>query len=510
MVYKRPTESCRLFDNMANWDDDTVASTVECEKAKVFRKWAFTINCDLLNDTRLNDKTFYVEGQNLSLKEDNRGKTVRSTVWIGALEGREEGKKHPYNHRHCAVENTSGSISKMTALNMLATYLNIPVSKFTCGHEQVVPYSQPALRWPDYVTYMFKALPGRSTSDEEKIQQVVIKLRRDHKRNPTSTQVKEYLLQNQILSFRKVASTLIKQQIDLACEVGDLYKSSSSEDGDGEDTDDGLKFIAKMSKLDDQASISTKSASFFEDILETLVKQLRATSSSKVIPLHKIFEVIALMLIPLFIKRNSNDHETRSLVLYGKSKTGKSFIPMQLVKAGKLHLISTDAKGVGRFDAPVSCNGFFFDDVKNNWLLGSDAPTIKNLTAGDEASVKVFAKSTSIRGWTIITCQSRLLRREEDESAWARRLFEICFDDCDVIQEYTTVFDIVQRSNVDEILTFLYYVIHKPETNNISIKDWLIKCEYYDSIISCMFDKLKHGQSLLRLLNHIVVKLDVK
>jgi len=487
-----------------------VAATKEEAKAKLFRKWAFTINCDILKDERLNSQSFYVEGHNLSETTNKRNKVVRTTVWIGALEPAEEGKKDPYSHRHCAIENTGGGISKMNALTLLSTYLNIPVGTLTCGVGNVVTYSQPVQSWPDYQKYMFKVLPGRMTSDEEKIQQAVIKLRRNLRKNPTPTQVKEHLLREQLLSFRKVATGAIKAQIELACEVGDMYKSDDSAE-DSPDHDDGQKFLHKLARLDSSStSREPESSGFFDDILEVLVKQLRSTTRNGTCPpLRGIFEIIALLIMPLFVKRNNNDHKTKSLVLFGRSKTGKSFIPMQLVKANKLHLVSSDAKGVGRFDANTAANGFFFDDVKSNLLQGTDAPTIKNLTAGDEASIKIYSKSTTVRGWTIITCQQKLLMHDVDVDAWKRRLIELNFNACEPIQEYTTVFDILKRSNVDEMLTFLYYVIHKPKSSAKTVmKDFLIQSEYYDDIVCRMFDKLKEGTNLLRLLNMNIVNIE--
>jgi hypothetical protein len=487
-----------------------VAASKEETKAKLFRKWAFTINCELLKDERLNSQSFYVEGHNLSETTNKRNKVVRTTVWIGALEPPEEGKKDPYWHRHCAIESTGGGISKMNALTLMSTYLNIPIGTLTCGHGNVVSYSQPVKSWLDYQKYMFKILPGRMTSDEEKIQQSVIKLRRNLRKNPTPTQVKEYLLRENLLSFRKVATGAIKAQIELACEVGDMYKSDDS-GGSSPDNDDGQKFLNKLARMDSSSACAEpQSSSFFDDVLEVLVKQLRSTTrDGQCPPLRGIFEIIALLIMPLFLKRNNNDHKTKSLVLFGRSKTGKSFIPMQLVKANKLHLVSSDAKGVGRFDANTAANGFFFDDVKNNLLMSTDAPTIKNLTAGDEASIKIYSKSTTVRGWTIITCQQKLLRQEVDTDAWKRRLIELNFNACEPIHEYTTVFDILKRSNVDEMLTFLYYVIHKPKSSaNVVLKDFLIQSEYYDEIVCKMFDKLKEGSNLLRLLNMNIVNIE--
>lgn len=497
---------------MESEEETWTAATKQDAKVKLFRKWAFTINCELLEHELLNSESYYVEGQDVVSTINKRNKVVRTTVWIGALEPAEQDKKDPYKHRHCAIENTGGGISKMNALTVLSKFLNIPVGTLTCGVGCVVTYSQPVQSWPDYQKYMFKQLPGRMTSDEEKIQEAVIKLRRSLNRNPTNTQVKEYLIKEKILSFRKVATTAINRQIELACQIGNIYKSSDDDNSDEGDEDDGLKFLSKLSRLDDTsaATASTSSAGFFDDILPTLVTQLRCTTKEgQTPPLRGILEIVGLLIMPLFLKRNSNDHKSRSLVLYGRSKTGKSFIPMQLVKAGKLHLISSDAKGVGRFDANTTCNGFFFDDVKNNILCGSDAPTIKNLTGGDEASIKVYSSSNTIRGWTIITCQTKLQKADADLDAWNRRLIELNFNKCEPIKEYTTVFDIVKRSNVDEMLTFLYYILHKPKTSSqVVLKDFLIQSEYYDEIVCTMFDKLKHGHNLLRLLNHVIVNIE--
>lgn len=498
---------------MSTWDEDRVAITSRDEKIKLFRKWAFTINCDLLKDKRMSDGSFYVEGQDMSVKINDRNKTVRTTVWIGALEAKEADKRDPYNHRHCAVENTSGSISKMNALTILSDFLNIPVGTLTCGLNCIVSYSQPVNSWLDYKKYMFKALPGRKTSDEEKIQESVTKLRRTLKQNPTSKQVKEYLIQNKVLSFRKVASGMVCKMIDLACDIADVYKSSSSDDQDDEDNEeDGLKFLSKLSKLDsNSASISV---GFFDEILGLLIRQLRnVTRSGDKPPIDKSFEVAALMLMPLIIKRNIDDHETPSLVLYGKSQTGKSFIPMCLVKATKLHLMATDAKGVGRFDANTSCNGFFFDDVNyKTALCSSDTPTIKNLACGDEATIKIHGKTASIRGWLIITSQGRLRKDENDQQAWQRRLLELNFDECDKFKTFVTSFDVTKRSNIDEILTFLYWVIHRPIIPELAMNysKCLIKTEYYDSTICAMFDKLKYGQNLLRVLNHVIADIKQK
>lgn len=496
-----------------NEAEENVLAASEGKKAKLFRKWAFTINCDLLNDARLNDVTYYVEGSDVSHVVNARNKTLRTTIWIGALEPKEVGKKDNYNHRHCAVENTSGGISKMNALAQLAKYLNINCSLLTCGEGRVVTYSQPVLEWPSYKTYMFKTLPGRMTSDEEKIQQAVIHLRRTMKRNPTPTQVKQYLVDNHIIAFRKVATGTVKQQIELACELGDVYKSSSSDDGTEDNDEDGRKFLSKLARLDDGTAVIPKSAGFFEDVLHSLVDQLKNVTmrtNDTHPPFKRVLEIIAMMIMPLFVKRNNNDHKTKSLVFYGKSKTGKSFMLMNLVKAGKLHQISSDAKGVGRFDAQLSCNGYFFDDCNNKLLMSTDAPTIKNLTAGDEASVKVYAKSTAIRGWTFITCQTVLERMTSDEDAWNRRLTELCFDKCQAFEEYTTVFDIMKRSNIDEMLTFLYYVLHKPNVcDSITIlKDYFIDSVYYDGIISNMFDKLTYGNNLLKVLSMHIVELE--
>lgn len=495
-----------------SWSEELTATAKEGEKSKLFRKWAFTVNCDLLNDTRLNDISYYVEGHDLTNTVNSRNKNIRTTIWIGALEPKEFEKKDNYNHRHCAIENTGGGISKMNALTQLAKYLNIDCKLLTCGHGCVISYSQPIMEWPSYKAYMFKTLPGRLTSDEEKIQQAVIHLRRTLKKNPTPVQVKQYLVQGNIIAFRKVATGAIKQQIELACELGDVYKSSGSEDGD-EDNDDGLKFLSKLARLDDATTVCDVSSGFFDDILEILVKQLKMTTLRDCDdnpPLKRIFEIIAMMIMPLFIKRNNNDHKTKSLVFYGLSQTGKSFMLMNLVKSGKLHQVSSDAKGVGRFDAPISCNGFYFDDANDKILMSSDTITIKNLTAGDEASVKIYSKSASVRGWTFITCQTPLQKAQSDDEAWNRRLVEICFDNCEVFKEYTTVFDMVKRSNVDEMLTFLYYVLHKPKmaTAELILRDFFIQSEYYDSIITSMFDKLKHGNNLLRLLNLLIVKIE--
>lgn len=493
-------------------EETWTAASKDETKVKLFRKWAFTINCDVLKHDLLNNISYFVEGHDISSTINKRNKTIRTTVWIGALEPAEEGKKDPYAHRHCAMEHTGGGISKMNALTLLSTFLNIPVGTLTCGIGCVVTYSQPVQSWPDYQKYMFKTLPGRMTSDEEKIQQAVIKLRRTQRKNPTPTQVKEYLVRENILSFRKVATGAIKQQIELACEIGDIYKSSDDDKSEDGDNDDGLKFLSKLSRLDNtsDAATSQQSSGFFDDILGTLVNQLRCTTrDGSSPPFRRILEIIGLLIMPLFLKRNNNDHKTKSLVLFGRSKTGKSFLPMQLVKANKLHLVSSDAKGVGRFDANTSSNGFFFDDAKSNVLMGTDAPTLKNLTAGDEASIKIYSKSTTVRGWTIITSQTSLLRLDTDKEAWSRRLIELNFNKCEPIKEYTTVFDIVKRSNVDEMLTFLYYVIHKPKTTaQVVLKDFLIQSEYYDDIVCNMFEKLKQGTNLLRLLNHTVVNIE--
>lgn len=497
--------------NMEVDEGEATWCSKEAEKAKYFRKWAFTINLDLVKDERLQDPKYFVEGQNLSESVNSRNKVTRSTIWIGSIDPREEDKTKPYPHRHCAVENTGGGITKMNAINMICKYLNIQPSLLEFGEGKPVCYGQPVKDWPSYKMYMFKSLPGRMTSQEEKIQAAVIHLRRTLKKNPESKQVKEYLVKNNILSFSKVATGMVKQQIELACEIGDVYKSDESADGseDGEDKDDGIKFLSKLARLDDSTLAVDVSAGFFDDILDILVRQLRCTKliGNGPPPLRRIFEIIAMMIMPLFVKRNNNDHETKSLIFYGLSKTGKSFIPMCLVKAGKLHLICSDAKGVGRYDAAISCNGFFFDDVDSKILLSTEVPTIKNITGGDEASVKVYAKSTTVRGWCFMTCQTALQKKEEDEIAWNRRLIELCFDDCEPFQEYTTVFDIVKRSNVDEMLTFLYYVIHKPRMNcETVLKDFLIKSTYYDDVITNMFAKLKYGTNLLRMLNLLVVK----
>jgi hypothetical protein len=360
---------------------------------------------------------------------------------------------------------------------------------------------------------MFKTLPGRTTSDEDKIQACVIQLRRRLKKNPTPIQVKEILIRDNILSFRKVATSAIKQQIELACELGDMYKSDSSDGDKSPSHDDGLKFLSKLSRIDDDTNtMADRSVGFFDDVLGILIEQLSATTrDDENPPFRRVLEIIGLLIMPLFLKRNANDHETKSLVLYGKSKTGKSFIPMQLVKARKLHLIATDAKGVGRFDAPTSSNGFFFDDVPKDILKSTDCTTIKNLTSGDEACVKVYARSTIVRGWTVITCQTELEKNDTDYAAWSRRLLELNFDDCNSIDKYTTVFDIVKRSNVDEMLTFLYYIIHKPTIGcDTKLKDYFLKSEYYDETVSTMFDQLEHGANLLRLLNAVIVKCEKK
>lgn len=496
---------------MSTWEEEVATTSVEA-RAKMFRKWAFTINCDLLNDKRLNESSFYIEGQDVSVKTNDRNKTVRTTVWIGALEPKEVGKRDNYNHRHCAVENTSGSITKMNALTILSEYLNIPVGTLTCGLDCVVPYSQPVNSWIDYKKYMFKTLPGRKTSDEEKIQESVTKLRRSLKQNPTPKQVKEYLVQNSVLSFRKVASGMVSKMIDLACDIADVYKSSSSEDGEDkeeEEEQDGLKFLSKLSKLD--ANTSSISAGFFDDILPLLIRQLMDVTRGGDKPtIEKAFEVAALMLMPLILKRHIDDHQTPSLVLYGKTQTGKSFIPMSLVKATKLHLIATDAKGVGRFEANSSCNGFFFDDINyKTALCSTDTPTIKNLTCGDEATIKIYGKTAPIRGWLIMTSQGKLRKEENDEGAWQRRLIELDFEQCTKFKTFVTAFDMTKRSNIDEILTFLYWTIHRPIMNELRMNygKCLIKTEYYDATICAMFDKLKYGQNLLRVLNHVVVNI---
>lgn len=482
------------------------------EKVKIFRKWCFTLNVDLLDNGRLKDESYYVEGQNTTESINCHNKSTRTTVWIGALEPKEYDKTKPYAHRHCAVECTSGGITKMNAINIMAKFLQLPPSTLTCGEGNVVCYAQQVKDWPAYKMYMFKTLPGRMTSQEEKIQQAVIHLRRSLKKNPQAKEVKEYIVKNNILSFSKVATAQVRQQIELACEIENIYKSDESVEGsDDSDKDDGIKFLSKLAKLDDPETQVIISAGFFDDILDILVKQISKANllGNGPPPLRRVFEIIALLILPLFVKRNCNDHQTKSLVFYGLSKTGKSFIQMCLVKAGKLHQVCSDAKGVGRYDMSTSCNGFFFDDVDPKLLTTGDVPTIKNLTGGDEASVKVYSKSTTVRGWVYITCQTELLKLPEDikQGAWYRRLIELCFDSCEQFKEYTTYFDIVKRSNIDEMLTFLYYVIHKPKMNcETVLKDFIIKSDYYDGIISNMFNKLKYGTNLLRLLNMRIVK----
>lgn len=502
-------------DVEGDYGETITAQSRDDEKAKLWRRWAFTVNVEKINDSRLLDPTFIVEGVDLSKRINKHNKMVRTTIWVGPIEPKEYDKKNAYAHRHCAVECTSGGISKMNAVNLLAKYLNVSPDIFTMGHDFVLTYAQPVKSMEDYKKYMFKIMPGRMTSDEEKIQQSVIKLRRDLRKNPSTTQVKQYLIDNSLLSFSKVASAQIKQKIELACELGDMYKSSSSEDGseDGKDNDDGLKFLSKLSKVEKtiSAEMSTDSVGFFDVVLRKLVEQLRFTTRGGThAPLRGIFEVIALMIMPLFLNRNHNDQKTKSLVLYGRSKTGKSFISMQLVKVNKLHQIATDAKGVGRFDANNNCTGFFFDDVPANILKSSDAPTIKNLAGGDSARVKVFGKTTDIRGWTIITCQTQLERDSVDAQAWGRRFCELCFDDCKPFEQFTTNFDIIKRSNVDEMLTFLYYVIHKPKMMHVEtvIVNQLITSSYYDDIICAQFNKLSHGTNLLRLLSSIIVDIE--
>lgn len=491
-------------------DDEAVYNTAHAEeesKVKLLRKWAFTINCDLLDEPKLMNPEFYVEGQNVSEKINSKNTTVRQTVWIGALEPKEEDKQDPYNHRHCAVESTAGGISKMKALNLLATFLNINPSKFTCGHGEVIKYSQKVDNWISYKNYMFKTLPGRATKEEDNIQTAVTKLRRRLKCNPTPTQVKDYLLKEKLIAFKRLATTQVVQMINLAIEMQDITKSSDEDDG-GE-TDDGPTFLAKLARLDNGESSAAmqQSSTFLEDVLEKLICQLRRTSiRGQKPPLRVIIEIIAMMIMPLFVRRNNNDHKTRALVFYGRSRTGKSFFPMQLVKANKLHLIATDAKGVGRFEANASCTGFFFDDVNPSILTSTDATTIKNISAGDEASIKIYGKSTIVRGWILITCQTRLNMLPEDKDAWNRRLIGVCFDDCKPLKEYTTLFDITDKNNIEEMLAFLYYALHKPDIEDcaLKLKDNFIDSTYYKDIIENMFSKLKYGTNLLKVVKQTV------
>lgn len=491
----------------------TMAATAqdrELERIKVFRKWAFTINVELLTDERLRDKSFMVEGGDLTNKVDKRNKTLRTTIWIGPMESREADKKHAYEHRHCAVECTAGGISKMTAVNYLAKYLNINPALLTCGHGQVITYSQPVQKWPEYKLYMFKSLPGRLTSESEHIQQSVIHLRRKLKRNPTEREVLQYLVgDNKLLSFQKAATTTIRQQVKLAIDLADQYKSS---DSDEDENEDGRHFLSDLVKLDVGDNMEEKSVSFFETILPNLVKQLKSTTKGFYgnPDLKHVLEIIGMMIIPLFMRRNHNDHKTKCLVFYGASRTGKSFMFMQLVKAGKLHQIASDANGVGRFEAPISCTGFFFDDCKEFLLKSKDEPTIKNLTRGDEASVKIFGGNAPIRGWVVITCQQRLDRYPVDAAAWSSRLLEVNFSECEPYSDFVTAFDIMKKSNIEEMLTFLYFIVHKPVEfmSNTNIANVFFDTSYYDNIVCSMFDRLTYGNNLLRLLNHKIVQFE--
>lgn len=495
----------RKREDSDNDDDDIGGGTFSGQVAsnvKLFRKWAFTVNCEKLKDARMNDVSYYVEGSDLSVATNKHGKTTKQTIYIGPLEPKEEDKKDPYAHRHCAVHSTAGSISKMNAIRLLAKFLNIRPDKFTCGIGNVITYSQPVQRWPDYKKYMYKTLKGRDQTDECVLKQAVTFLRRKLQKNPVAKEVKEYLIKNDLMSIRKVATMAIKQQIDLLCDIGDIFKSSDEEKSPEKES--GAHFLNRLLQISDAEPIApVSSVTFYETVLPVMLEQLMQTSIDGKVDLnfYQAIEVICLQFMPLLLKRDPNDHETLSLLMYGESGTGKSFVPMSLCKFNRLHLICGDAAGVGRFDANTAATGYFFDEAKDDFFTGRDAGTIKNLTAGDETSIKVYSKSARIRGWVVVTAQHKLLYDTIDRNAWKRRILRLSFLHCQPVKTFVDSFDLSSKRNIEEILTFLYNVLHMEKNNNGLYID-AYKCEfiankYYTDIIDKQFAQLEYGQCLL-------------
>jgi hypothetical protein len=479
------------------------ASTSKADRPLLIRKWAITINCDLLEDSRLKDNTFLVRGQDLSSKTNKRNVKIRTTIWIGALEPMDSEKTHPYNHRHCCVENTGGGISKMNALSQLTKYLNLPHGSLTCGEGQVVPYVQPVHEWDAYQKYMFKTIEDDKKPDERIIQDSVRYLRKQLQRNPTEAQVQEYLIKNDLMSFKRCATSSITQQIKLAINIADIYHSSD-EEKDKDSNEDGRRYWSKLVQLNDVTpEKNNNSSEFFSQVLDVMVSQYikgRLRNTTKPLPLRAILDIITLLLMPMFLKRNAEDHETKSVILCGRSKTGKSYFSMKLHKANILKEM-TQESGCGRFDASTTVNGYLWDEADNDILVTKSYSSIlKNLTNGDSAPVKIHGTSTTVTGWVVITSQKMLLKKPEDEEAWARRLFEFDLNTCPQIPNYIKSFDIMKKKNVEELLTFVYFMIcvYPYEVGQFRYGNKnLIAVEYYEDIMNAQFETVSDKEQLL-------------
>lgn len=114
--------------------------------------------------------------------------------------------------------------------------------------------------------------------------------------------------------------------------------------------------------------------------------------------------ILMITLLPILVNRAFEDG-IPGIIFYGIAHTGKSYF---FSKCKYFKKVASDAKGVSRFKLNSNESAYLFDDSYNDYLIRKDnESTIKQLTLGQETSIKIHSNSQLVRAFVFITMNEK-------------------------------------------------------------------------------------------------------
>ncbi len=300
-------------------------------------------------------------------------------VVVGPKESTDE--NCPYDHQHMLVHCDTAAISKTKVKEALVEYSGLAPATI----EKHICYISECRDKKAYKKYMFKSVEEKTSCRDDNIVKKAINDLKIDGVVPTSTGIKRKLIEENGANafnkrFKMIAETYLAETDVIDCRG----KPKIIFDPDSNRTNFVTQLMMYYTLLH-QTEVST-TCKPFEGVGDDMLKDI----------------VFLLSLLPYFTNRViGGDDNLPSLYLYGVQCAGKSSM---FNNCRYFKKVPTDSSGVSRFRIDKMHTSLLLDDVENDFINQKEnSSTLKQLTLGGNAEIKVMGNTQNIKAFVIIT-----------------------------------------------------------------------------------------------------------